>query len=68
MNAKILRFVICAEEIKYLLLYNMHDCNFKVYDAVSYLNNNNVLFDILRREKYDTETLSINRVLRKKDF
>ena len=30
----------------------MHDCNFKVYDVVSYLNNNYVLFDILRREKY----------------
>ena len=29
MNAKILMFVIFVEAIIYLLLYNLHDCNFK---------------------------------------
>ena len=29
MNAKITVFVICAETIIYLLLYNFHDCTFK---------------------------------------
>ena len=29
MNAKISMFVICLEEIIYLLLYNLHDCTFK---------------------------------------
>ena len=28
MNAKISVFVICAEAIIYLLLYNMYDCTF----------------------------------------
>ena len=28
MKAKILVFVICAEAIIYLLLYNLHDCTF----------------------------------------
>ena len=30
MNAKISMFVICDEAIIYLLLYNLHDCTFKV--------------------------------------
>ena len=30
MNAKISAFVICGETIIYLLLYNLHDCTFKV--------------------------------------
>ena len=30
MNAKISVFVICVEEIIYLLLYNLHDCTFNV--------------------------------------
>ena len=29
MNAKISVFVICDEPIKFLLLYNFHDCTFK---------------------------------------
>ena len=29
MNAKISVLVICVETIMYLLLYNLHDCNFK---------------------------------------
>ena len=29
MNAKISVFIICAEAIIYLLLYNLHDCTFK---------------------------------------
>ena len=29
MNAKISVYVICAEAIIYLLLYNLHDCTFK---------------------------------------
>ena len=29
MNAKISVFVICAEVMIYLLLYNLHDCTFK---------------------------------------
>ena len=29
MNAEISVFVICVEAIKYLLLYNLHDCTFK---------------------------------------
>ena len=28
MNAKISVFVICAEEIIYFLLHNLHDCTF----------------------------------------
>ena len=30
MNAKISVFAICAEAIIYLLIYNLHDCTFKV--------------------------------------
>ena len=30
MNAKISEFIICVEAIIYLLLYNLHDCNFKI--------------------------------------
>ena len=30
MNAKILVFVICIEAIIYFLLYNLHDCTFKL--------------------------------------
>ena len=33
MNAKTSVFVICAEAIVYLLLYNLTDCTFK-YDAI----------------------------------
>ena len=29
MNAKISVFVICAEAVIYLLLYNLHGCNLK---------------------------------------
>ena len=37
MNAKVLVFVICVEAIKYLLLYNLHDCTFDVsfFSAIS---------------------------------
>ena len=38
MNAKISVFVICVEAIMYLLLYNLHDCTFKVeYERVDIL-------------------------------
>ena len=30
MNVKISVFVICVKAIIYLLLYNLHDCTFKV--------------------------------------
>ena len=30
MNAKISVFVICFEAIVYVLLYNLHDCTFKI--------------------------------------
>ena len=30
-NAKISVFAICVEAIKYLLLYNLHDCTFKSF-------------------------------------
>ena len=30
MNAKISVFVICVEANNYLLLYNLHDCTFKL--------------------------------------
>ena len=33
MNAKIYVFVICVKAIKYLLLYNFHDCTFKTQKA-----------------------------------
>ena len=35
MNAKISVFVICVKAIIYLLLYNLHDCTFKVEEEVS---------------------------------
>ena len=31
MNAKISVFVICVEAIIHLLLYNLHDCTFKLH-------------------------------------
>ena len=34
MNAKISVFVICVEVIIYLLLYNLHDCSFKICYAI----------------------------------
>ena len=34
MNAKILFFSICAWAIIYLLLHDLHDCNFKVIQAI----------------------------------
>ena len=33
MNAKISVFVICVEAIIYLLLYNLHNCTFKLFKA-----------------------------------
>ena len=36
MNAKISRFVICVEEIIYLLLYSLHDCIFNLTIILSY--------------------------------
>ena len=33
MNAKISTFVTCVEGIIYLLLCNLHDCNFKLLQA-----------------------------------
>ena len=34
MNMKISMFVICAEAILYLLLYNLHDCTFNLKKAI----------------------------------
>ena len=31
MNAKMSALVICVEAIIYTVLYNLHDCTFKVY-------------------------------------
>ena len=31
MNANILMFVICVEAIMHMLLYNLHDCTFKIF-------------------------------------
>ena len=30
MNAQISMLVVCVEKIIYLLLYNLHDCTFKI--------------------------------------
>ena len=35
MNAKISVFVICVQAIIYLLLYNLHDCTFKVKNRIA---------------------------------
>ena len=32
MNPKVLVLAICVEALIYLLLYNLHDCNFKIID------------------------------------
>ena len=45
MNAKVSVFVICVEEITYFLLYNLHDCTFKLKNIV--LINRNI-YTILR--------------------
>ena len=37
MNAKISMLVICVEAIIYLLLYNMHDCTFKLSNSLRHL-------------------------------
>ena len=37
MNVKISVFVICVEAIIYLLLYNLHDCAFKLFYQFSIL-------------------------------
>ena len=43
MNAKISVLVICVEAIKYLLLYNLHDCTFTfstkalVFSSMTYI-------------------------------
>ena len=34
MNVEISVFVICAEAIMYLLLYNLHDCTFKIKESL----------------------------------
>ena len=38
MNAKISVFVICVEAIVYMLLYNLHDCNFKFEKSFVYIS------------------------------
>ena len=49
MNTKISMFLICVEAIIYLLLYNLHDCTFKIelfmkinkgFSAVNYFPKN----------------------------
>ena len=39
MNAEISVFVICVEAIIYLLLYNLHDCTFKIIGMISSRND-----------------------------
>ena len=36
MNANFSVFVICFEAIIYLLLYNLHDCTFKIKTIILY--------------------------------
>ena len=43
MNAKILMFVICVEEIIYLLLYNLQDFTFKVLRQIASMKQTNYL-------------------------
>ena len=45
MNAKISVFVICIEATIYLLLYDLHDCTFKVV-PLKLFKNINLLFKI----------------------
>ena len=41
MNLKKLVFVICVEEIIYLLLYNLHDCTFNTHEIFFQMSNRN---------------------------
>ena len=47
MNAKISAFIICVEEIICFLLYNLHDCTFKISAST---NKRNVNFLNLKTE------------------
>ena len=54
MNAKISAFVICVEAIIYLLLYNLHDCTFKVrifIRCTNFLNHCNFLNIVKKKKK-----------------
>ena len=49
MNTKISVFVICVEEIIYLLLYNLYDCTFNLFDnqflksIENYMQNDSII-------------------------
>ena len=47
MNAKISVFVICVGAILHLLLYNLHDCTFKIYNC-------KILIQVLQILQIDT--------------
>ena len=50
MNAKISVFVICVEAIIYLLLYNLHDCTFKIKRInIHFFSKENMAFSILKK-------------------
>ena len=44
MNAKISVFVICVNAIIYLILYNLHDCTFKLNDYVKSSSPSHVFY------------------------
>ena len=54
MNVKISVFVICIETIIYLLLYNLHDCTFKV---ASLSEKHRTVFKSLFRTLFDSSKL-----------
>ena len=60
MNAKILVFVIYVEAIIYLLLYNMHDCTFRLMQIWKFY----YMLDSLWKQYPENFAFSILRILK----
>ena len=57
MNAKISVFVICVEEIIYLLSYNFHDCTFKKQSSETKLSIMTSFFESITRNFFDLQII-----------
>ena len=66
MDAKISVFVIGVEAIIYLLLYNLHDCTFKILATELFKINlsNNIMLQLICKKKQQNrlQPLFTNRV------
>ena len=68
MNAKISVLVICVEAIIYLLLYNLHDCTFKVFYIQIWFKCETQLWFFLVKNMVYIKTLFIEKIAFSVDY